>query len=158
MFNPSELERYIRDRINEAFNSDLFQENWPFSSGYSPRAITGPQESGPLTQSTVRRFRMDLNEKPDSYELDAELPGMKKENIQIYTEGDMLTIVAENSEETKSDKDKRHIYERYYGKVQRSLRMPENCSMDNPKAKYEDGVLHLCFKKTEPTNRKLVKL
>lgn len=161
MVNPSDFERYIRDRINEVFNND-FSYGWPFSSGYGSRAITegGSTDQGSnnaLTTST-RRFRMDFNEKPDCYELEAELPGMKKENIQVYTEGDMLTIAAENFEEKKDENDKRHIYERNYGRVQRSLRMPENCSMDNPKAKYENGLLYLIFKKTEPTSRKLIQL
>jgi HSP20 family molecular chaperone IbpA len=163
-FNIFDFDRYMRDRINEAFSPFYdWQPNeyrralpeGPNTGSSGAVAEIGNGSSGPLSQ--IRRFRMDLNEKPDGYAITAELPGMAKDNIQVYTEGDVLTIIAEKHDEKKDEHEKKHIYERSYGKFQRTLRMPENCSMEDPTVKYDNGILHLDFKKKEPTNRKVIK-
>lgn len=162
-FNISDIEKYFHDRMRDAFGQSIFPE-WSMQEyrralpeGGSDGTAVSEVGSG-LGALRPRRFYMDLSEKPDGYVIDAELPGMDKENIQIYTEGNNLIICAEKSEEKRDDQDRRHIYERSYGKFQRTLRMPDNCSMEDPKVSYENGVLHLDFKKVEPTNRKMIKL
>lgn len=102
--------------------------------------------------TAVAAFGTDVTDEGDAYKLTADLPGFKKEDIQIEAENGILTISAERREETKEE-DKKGRYlrrERTYGSYKRSFDLSE-VDDDNITAKYEDGVLTLELpKKTVP--------
>ncbi|MDW7681692.1 MAG: Hsp20/alpha crystallin family protein [bacterium] len=92
---------------------------------------------------------VDITEKSDGYEVKAELPGMKKDEIKISCEDDVLMISGERKSEQDEKKDNYHRIERRYGKFQRSFYLPKNVKANDIKANYKDGVLTVTIPKSE---------
>ena len=92
----------------------------------------------------LAEFKTDITDEGDAYEMKADLPGFKKEDIHLDLDGDSLTISAERHSEHE-DKDKRGKYircERSYGAYNRSFDV-SGIKADEITAKYDDGVLTL---------------
>ena len=103
---------------------------------------------------TIWSPAVDITENKDNYEIKAELPGMKKDDIKISFEDDVLTLSGERKSE-KDEKDKNfHRIERRYGKFQRSFYLPKNVKADDIKAQYKDGVLMVKIPKSEEAKPK----
>lgn len=99
-------------------------------------------------------MKTDIREMNDSYELDIDLPGYKKDQISAMLKDGYLTISA-NKDLNKDTKDKHGNYirrERYSGSMSRSFYVGENLSQEDIKAKFEDGILRLSVPKAEPKN------
>jgi HSP20 family protein len=89
-------------------------------------------------------IKMDVTETPDGYMIHAEMPGMKKEDINVEIEGSEVTITGEIKREwEKKDADKVLRSERYYGNVFRSFTLPHELDDSKSVAKYDHGVLEL---------------
>ncbi len=87
--------------------------------------------------------RVDITDKEDHYEILAELPGVKKEDVTVQLHDGVLTIEAKTCEETKSEKDKVIRKERRSGFFSRSFTVGNNVSANDIHAKFEDGLLKL---------------
>lgn len=94
-------------------------------------------------------FRVDVKEKKDHYELQAELPGVPQDKIEIVTENGYLTISADMNSEKKEEKDNYIYSERRSGHFQRSFNL-EGIREEGITAKYENGVLKLELPKEAP--------
>ncbi|WP_281627259.1 Hsp20/alpha crystallin family protein, partial [Traorella massiliensis] len=98
-------------------------------------------------------MKTDIKDAGDSYELDMDLPGFKKEDVKIELENGYLTISADKNHEV-DDKDDKGNYirqERYYGSCSRSFYVGEDVTHEDIKARFESGVLHLNIpKKDQP--------
>lgn len=95
------------------------------------------------------RPAMDLEETDDDYIVQVELPGLKKEDIEISVSEDHLTIKGERKRE-KEEKGKRyHRIERWYGKFERTVRFPTKVDPNKAKAEYKAGVLRVTLPKLE---------
>ena len=110
-------------------------------------------------ENAVREFKTDIRDNGESYLLEAELPGFKKEDIAVNLEGDTMTIRAERSESTEEKDSKGNFVkrERSYGSFSRSFDMT-GIRVEDISAAYEDGILKLTLPKkqeTLPTSRKL---
>jgi HSP20 family protein len=93
----------------------------------------------------------DIRETKDAYEVTAELPGMKKEDIKVSLHDGVLSISAENRSESEEKKDGQVIRrERRYGKFLRRFAIGPDVQDDKVEAKYEDGVLTLTIPKVQP--------
>jgi len=103
---------------------------------------------------TVWRPHVDLSESENSYEVKAELPGMKKEDIKIEVHDNVLTLTGEKKQENKTDKKNYHRIERSYGRFERCFRLPKEVKAEEIKAKYKNGVLSIDIPKTEETKPK----
>ena len=89
-------------------------------------------------------IKMDVTETGDGYLVHAEMPGVKKENINVEIEGNQVTISAEvKRERERKDGDKMLRTERYYGNVYRSFTLPHELDEAKSVAKYDGGVLEL---------------
>ena len=89
-------------------------------------------------------IKMDVTETKDGYMVHAEMPGVKKENINIEIERNEVTITAEVKREwEKKEGDKMLRSERYYGNVYRSFSLPQELDETKCEAKFRDGVLEL---------------
>ena len=112
-----------------------------------------------LGESAITDFKTDIRDNGDSYLLEADLPGFKKEDISVDIEGETLTIRAERTEE-KEEKDGKGNFvkrERSYGSFSRSFDMT-GIRTEDVSAAYENGVLKLTLPKkqeTLPTSRRL---
>ena len=96
-------------------------------------------------------MKTDVREHDDQFEVDIDLPGFKKEEIQLNLESGYLTVSAAKAlEEEKNNKQGKLIrQERYTGTMQRSFYVGENVTEEDIKAKFEDGVLKLNIPKKE---------
>ena len=89
-------------------------------------------------------IKMDVTETGDGYLVHAEMPGVKKENINVEIEGNQVTISADvKREREKKEGDKMLRSERYYGNVYRSFTLPHELDEAKSVAKYDGGVLEL---------------
>lgn len=125
---------------------DLFQGFW------SP-ARRGAQNSGSGSQTPA----IDIHETETGYEVTAELPGVKKEDLAVSIKDGVLTINAETKYEHEEKKKGRLIrQERRYGKFVRSMQLGNDVAEDDIKADYKDGVLHLILPKVEEKQPKQI--
>lgn len=96
----------------------------------------------------VARMKMDVSEQNGEFRVRAELPGMKKEDIQVNIDGDAVSISAESRVEREAKEGERILHsERYYGKVSRAFRLGEEIDQSRASAKFADGVLDLTLPK-----------
>ena len=113
-----------------------------------PVAFEGRGEAMP-------RMKVDVAEKNNSYVVTAELPGVKKEDIQVTIDGSQVTLSAEVKREKEASEDERVLHsERMYGKVTRSFTLPQEVDESKSEAKFRDGVLELTLTKKAAAQRK----
>ena len=96
-----------------------------------------------------RMMKTDVKETDEGYEVDVELPGFKKDEIQLELNNGYLTITAEKGLDKENKKGRMLRQERYAGVMQRSFYVGEHVTEENVKASYESGVLHLLVPKQE---------
>lgn len=96
-------------------------------------------------------MKTDVRENENSYELDIDLPGYKKENVQAELKDGYLTINAatKNEKDEKDDNGKYIRRERFYGSCSRSFYVGEAVSEEEIKAKFEDGILKISIPKKD---------
>ena len=109
---------------------------------------------------SLAAFRTDVTDEGDRYELEADLPGFRKEDIHLDLSGDTLTVNAErhSSREEKNDEKKYVHSERSWGKYSRSFDV-SGIDTEKIRAKYDNGVLQLTLPKKQtalPESRHLV--
>ncbi len=102
-------------------------------------------------------IKMDVRESNDGYVVHAEMPGVKKENINVEIEGNQVTIGAEVKREwEKKEGEKMLRSERYYGNIYRTFTLPHELDEAKCVAKYDGGVLELkLVKKAGVAGKKL---
>jgi HSP20 family protein len=103
------------------------------------------------------RVKVDVAEKNGAYVVTAELPGVKKEDIQVSIDGAEVSLTAETKREKEVAKDERVLHaERVYGKLSRSFTLPQEVDEARAEAKFRDGVLELTLPKKAAAARKQV--
>lgn len=96
----------------------------------------------------VSRIRLDVDEDDTAYTIRAELPGARKEDIQVSVEGAQVSLAAEIPAATHDGSGQRPLYrERTYGHVSRSFTLPQEVDSQAAAAQYRDGVLTLVLPK-----------
>jgi HSP20 family protein len=97
---------------------------------------------------------IDILTEGDDIVVKAELPGMKKEDIDVNLTKDTITISGEKKKEEKIEKKDYHSIERSYGSFKRSFSLPSEIQTDKASAKFKDGVLEIRIPKTEEAKKK----
>ena len=135
MYMPS----IFGDNLFDEFMKDPFDEM---------KRLT--KDADPRTASLM--LRTDIKEVGDSYEMEMDLPGYKKEDLSLGLKNGVLTVTAvRKSENENKDENGRYIRrERYYGSCTRSFYVGKNLHQDDIKARFENGVLSLTFPKNAP--------
>ena len=101
------------------------------------------------------RLKLDVTEKNGAYQVTADLPGVKKEDIQVAIDGAQVTLSAEVKREKEVTEGERVLHtERSFGKVSRSFTLPQELDEDKAQAKFRDGVLELTLPKKAAAARK----
>ncbi|MDO4296781.1 MAG: Hsp20/alpha crystallin family protein [bacterium] len=137
MYLPSIFNDNVFDNfMDDAFNVDFFGRSNPLYGKHAKNMM-----------------KTDVRETENSYEVDVDLPGFKKDELNVSLKDGYLTIQAAKGLD-KDEKDKKGNYlrrERYAGSLSRSFYVGENLSQEDIKAKYENGILQLSVpKKEEP--------
>lgn len=127
--------------------SDPFDD---FFKGFLVRPVS-TDATAPAAQ-----FRMDVTEEDGAYVVHAEVPGVKKEDINVTIDGNQVAIRAEVKNRTQDKGEKSLRSERYYGKVYRAFSLAQDVDEAAAQAKYADGVLELRLpKKAAESAKKL---
>lgn len=106
-------------------------------------------DSFPTSRNLLRdTFKIDIQEKDNEYLIEAELPGIKKENIELAIEDDNICISV-NSEEEVNEEGTNYIHrERRYGSMARRIRLA-NANLAESQAKLDEGILKITIPKQE---------
>ena len=126
------------------FGENLFNDDWmDFGFPEVDKALYGKHANNVM--------KTDVKETDTGYEVDIDLPGFKKDEINAQLDNGYLTISAAKGLD-KDEKDKKGKYirkERYAGAMSRSFYVGEGVTQEDIKAKYEDGILRLSIPKKE---------
>jgi HSP20 family protein len=115
-----------------------------FFKDMAPGFFVRPLHGDPLPQS----IKVDIKENGQSYTVEAEMPGIPKEDIQVTIEGNVVTLSAEVKQLDRQTADEKTLRsERYYGSVSRSFQLPTDIDKAGAKARYDNGVLRLTLPK-----------
>ncbi|QNU67489.1 Hsp20/alpha crystallin family protein [Ruminiclostridium herbifermentans] len=93
-------------------------------------------------------IKADIKENENEFVIDAEIPGVNKEDIKLDLKNDRLTISVEKTEESKEEKNNYIRRERRYGSTSRSFCV-QNVKAEDVSAKYENGILTIILPKSE---------
>jgi HSP20 family protein len=105
------------------------------------------------------RMKVDVAESNGAYAVTAELPGVKKDDIQVTIDGAQVTLAAEVRREKEVSQDERVLHtERTFGKVSRSFTLPQEVDEGRAEAKFRDGVLELTLPKKAAAARKQISI
>jgi HSP20 family protein len=109
-----------------------------------------------LELDTEPEIRLDMKETEKAYMIHAEIPGVKKEDIEVSIDGNLVTLRAEVKREKEEKGETMLRSERYYGAMTRSFTLATDVDEKAATAKYTDGVLELMLpKKPGSASRKL---
>ena len=106
-----------------------------------------------FTPSVNSGIKVDIKEEDNQYLLEAEIPGVKKDQIKVDYDRNYLTISVEQQEEINEEKDHYICRERRLGKASRTFHA-KDIDPDGIEAAYEDGVLKVTLPKTKEAQRK----
>lgn len=128
----------LRDEIDRLFESPLSEltRTSQLLSGWKPA--------------------LDVYENKDNFVVKAELPGMKKEDIEVSLHDGSLSISGERKTESKHEEGEVYRAERFFGRFQRTVTLPTAVAADKVKAAYNDGVLTITLPKTEEAKPKKI--
>ena len=135
-------------RFDEAFD-DLLR-------GFFVRPVSF---EGSAAQQQVGQFRVEVSEGEQAYTIRAEIPGVKKDDINISIDGDQVAISAEVKNEKEVKEGERVLRsERHYGKVYRAFQLGQPVEEDGAQAKYNDGILELSLPKKAAASAKRISI
>ena len=97
---------------------------------------------------------VDIEEDNDTIMVKVEIPGMRKEDIKVSVQSNILTITGERKHESETKNKTFHRVERSYGKFSRMITLPTDVDSDKVKANYKDGILSITLPKPEAVKPK----
>ncbi len=104
---------------------------------------------GDQRAANVWRPPVDVVEKDDAFWLEAEIPGVDPEDVEVYVQGRVLTVRAERKRASDDIREGYRRIERFHGSFQRSFTIPESVDADKVDASVTHGVLRIALPKTE---------
>lgn len=136
--SPFEQMSSLRDEINRLFEAPFGEMARPgeFFNGWAPA--------------------LDLREDKDNLVATVELPGMRKEDIQISVQNGVLSISGERTRSGEGNEAGVYRTERSYGRFQRTVTLPKPVEVAKVKAAYKDGLLTITLPKTEEAKPKQI--
>jgi HSP20 family protein len=121
----------------------MFDLRWPF----------GP---GVRLSAALKEPAIDMFEKKDSVVVRAELPGIEPDKIEVTVADGELRISGERAEEKEVKEENYYHAERAYGRIFRSVALPEGCASDGVTATSKDGVVEIVIpRKAAATPKKI---
>ena len=139
-WSPVEPLSTLSEEINRLFDSPFgeFTRHMKLFNGWTPA--------------------LDVYEDKDNLIVKAELPGMKREEIDLSFHDGTLTISGERKYEEKNEGAQTYRAERFFGKFRRALTLPKPVQSDKAKATYKDGILTVTLPKTEEAKPKQIEV
>lgn len=130
---------------NSIVRGGLFDD---FFRDFAPGFFIKPLHGDPLPSAS--QIRVDVKETDGAYTVQAEVPGVAKEDINVSIDGNVVTLRAEiKQHDSQASGEKLLRSERYYGAVARSFQLPVDIDQPQAKARYDNGVLTLSLPKKQ---------
>jgi len=145
LFSPAYSAVSTEDRLMNDVNS-FFSEKVPEMFG---------------SFKSMSSFRMNLIDGKDTYHIDAEVPGVKKEDLKVELQGDTLVISGDKKSYLEQNKDQYKVVERSNGKFSRAFTLPQDADKSKITSKLEDGVLKIDIgkqKNMKPSQQKQIEI
>jgi HSP20 family protein len=101
---------------------------------------------------------VDIYENKEQIVLEAELPGMKRDDFDLSVENNIITLRGQRQFEKQDESDNYHRVERSYGSFTRSFTLPNTVSAENANAEYKNGVLRVTLPKREETKARRIEI
>lgn len=101
---------------------------------------------------------VDIYENKDQIVLEAELPGMNRDDFELTVENNVITLRGERQFEKKDETDNYHRVERSYGSFTRSFTLPQTVSTEGANAEYRNGVLRVTLPKRQETKARRIEI
>lgn len=136
-----DLVPFARRSSSVSKNNDLFDIEGIFENFFNDRFM-------PSLYKNSAQMKVDIKENEKAFIIEAELPGIKKEAVNIQIDEDRLTISVQKNEQTDEEKDNYIRKERSYSTMTRSFAI-SNVETDNVNAKFENGLLFITLPKKE---------
>lgn len=140
-YDPFRDLRSLQDEVNRLFTSNLTRS---FDDEGIARGAWSPS--------------VDIYENKDHIVLEAELPGMNREDFDLSVENNVITLRGERHFEKKDDSDNYHRVERAYGSFTRSFTLPQTVSAEGANAEYRNGVLRVTLPKREEAKARRIEV
>jgi len=140
-YDPFRDLRTLQEEVNRLFSTNL-------SRGFGEEGIG----RGAWNPS------VDIYENKDQIVLEAELPGMRREDFELTVENSVITLRGERQFEKRDDSDNYHRVERSYGSFTRSFTLPQTVSAEGATAEYHNGVLRVTLPKREETKARKIEI
>src|ERR671920_2498412 len=140
-YDPFRDLRSLQDEVNRLFSTNL-------GRGFGDEGLS----------RGAWMPNVDIFENKDSIVLEAELPGMNREDFELTVENNVLTLRGERHFEKKDEADNYHRVERAYGSFTRSFTLPQTVSGDGASAEYKNGVLRVLLKKREEVKARRIEI
>lgn len=100
--------------------------------------------------------KVDIFENKENLVLEAELPGMTRDDFELAFENNVLTLKGERRFEKKTDEDNYHRIERAYGSFTRSFTLPQTVTAEGARAEFANGILYVSLPKREETKARKI--
>jgi HSP20 family protein len=140
-YDPFRDLRTLQEEVNRLFSTNLTRS---FGEESIARGAWSPS--------------VDIYENKDQIVLEAELPGMRREDFDLSIENNVITLRGEREFEKKEESDNYHRVERSYGAFTRSFTLPHTVSADGATAEYQNGVLRVTLPKREETKARRIEI
>jgi HSP20 family protein len=140
-YDPFRDLRTLQEEVNRLFSTNL-------TGGFGEEGIG----RGAWNPS------VDIYENKDQIVLEAELPGMTREEFDLSIENNVITLRGERRFEKKDETDNYHRVERSYGSFTRSFTLPQTVSGEGATAEYRNGVLRVTLPKREETKARRIEI
>ncbi|MCW5962021.1 MAG: Hsp20/alpha crystallin family protein [Pyrinomonadaceae bacterium] len=139
-YDPFRDLRNLQDEMNRLFSSSVprLSNQEEMSAGWSPS--------------------VDIYEGENQIVLEAELPGMKRDDFELSIENSVITLKGERHFEKKDERDNYHRVERAYGSFTRSFNLPRTVSTEDIKAEFQNGVLTVTLPKREEAKARKIEI
>lgn len=140
-YDPFRDLRSLQDEVNRLFSTNLSRN---FGDEGIARGAWNPS--------------VDIFENKDQIVLEAELPGMRREDFDLSIENNVITLRGERRFEKKDESDNYHRVERSYGSFTRSFTLPQTVSAEGATAEYRNGVLRVTLPKREEVKARRIEI
>lgn len=127
-----------------------------FFKDMRPGFFVRPLHGDPLPSPS--QIRIDVKESDGAYTVEAEIPGVKKDEIQVSIDDNLVTVSAEVRQTDSQSDEKSLRSERYYGTVSRSIQLAAGIDESKAKARYDNGVLTLTLPKKQAGSSRQLKV
>jgi HSP20 family protein len=142
----------LQSEVNRMFDSLFAETDWPL----------GFQKAVEQVNQQAWSPKVDIAEDANAFHIHAELPGLKRDEIKVNIENNLLTIEGERTrtDEKKEEANGRtfHRVERSWGKFYRAFRLPQSVDQAKIEAKFANGVLELSLPKAEAVKPKQIEV